>query len=554
MVVKFKIKMMHKFSSARLIFLLLFVFHSCGDKKENVFKEIEQLPPNIIWLVAEDQSPDFFPMYGDSTISLPNLESLAADGVTFTNAVSPVPVCAPARSALITGMYPTTLGTHNMRTHTPWREVNEPLLDSLPSYSPIVPDGVKMFTEYLRKKGYYTANGPKEDYNFEKTDGAWDESSKERHWRKRQDRQPFFTVFNFGVSHESQIWSRGKDSLFVDPKNVPVPPYFPDNEIIRHDLAVNYSNLKRLDDQIGEIIADLKEDSLYENSIIFFYGDHGGPFPRHKRALYDSGVKVPLVVKFPEHKNAGGTDDRLISFIDYAPTVLSLAGIEPPKVMQGVAQFGQFEVEKKPKYTFHSSDRFDEFYDRLRAVRSKRYKYIKSFNTELPHAIPVSYREQMPMMPELRRLYAAGKLNEKQSVWLKALKPEEELYDLDKDPYELNNLANHPEAKDTLIYYRELLKEWIKNTNDLGEYPERELIANWLPDGRQPQLSPMEMEEKEDGIHLFNKRPDASMVWKRPQDSIWHVYNEPLPVDIPFEAKAERIGYADSEVLIYSND
>ena len=395
---------------ATILGLVLGAFWACA---EDAHIKSKKTRPNIIWLVAEDQSPDFFPMYSDSTFSLPTLETLAKDGVVFDNAFSPVPVCAPARSALITGMYPTTLGTHNMRTHAPWRGENNKPYDGLdiPSYSPIVPDGVRMFTEYLRKEGYYCMNGPKEDYNFERTEAAWDESSKERHWRKRKRDQPFFAVFNFSVCHESQIWSRGKDSLFVDPATVLVPPYFPDTEIVRHDLAVNYSNLKRLDNQIGEVIAQLKEDGLYDNSIIFFYGDHGGPFPRHKRALYDSGIKVPLVIKFPKNENAGSRDDRLISFIDFAPTVLSWAGIEPPKVMQGLAQFGEFEVLEKPKYTFHSSDRFDELYDRLRAVRSKRYKYIRSFNTEISHAMPVAYREQMPMMQELRRLYKIDKLN-----------------------------------------------------------------------------------------------------------------------------------------------
>ena len=405
------------------LFVVSFLVFNCAENKDTEATTEKEPLPNIIWLVAEDQSPQFFPMYGDSTISLPHIESLAKDGITFTNALSPVPVCAPARSALITGMYPTTLGTHNMRTHAPWRDINEPLLDNLPSYSPIVPNGVKMFPEYLRAKGYYTANGPKEDYNFEKTDAVWDESSKDRHWRKRRDSQPFFTVFNFSVCHESGIWRYNDSTLYVAPDSIPVPPYFPDNDTIRHDLAVNYSNLKRLDDQIGEVISDLKEDGLYENSIIFFYSDHGGPFPRHKRALYDTGVKVPLVIKFPEGKGAGSTDDRLISFIDYAPTVLSLAGIEPPKVMQGVAQFGKYEAAEKPKYTFHSSDRFDEIYDRLRAVRTKRYKYIKSYDTTISHAMPVSYREQMPMMQELRRLFAADSLDQKQSLWLQAPKP-----------------------------------------------------------------------------------------------------------------------------------
>lgn len=543
-----------KISSSWILFIVLLV--GCSEKKETVDQTEKETLPNIVWLVAEDQSPEWFPMYGDSTISLPNLESLANDGVKFTNAVAPVPVCAPARSSLITGMYPSTLGTHNMRTHAPWRgEGNRPYPNlDIPSYSPIVPDGVKMFTEYLRKKGYYAANGPKEDYNFEKTDAAWDESSNERHWRKRKDGQPFFTVFNFAVCHESQIWKRGKDSLFVDPKDVPVPPYFPDNDTIRHDIAVNYSNLKRLDDQIGEVISDLKEDGLYENSIIFFYGDHGGPFPRHKRALYDTGVKVPLVIKFPENKNAGSTDERLISFIDYAPTVLSFAGIQPPKVMQGKAQFGVFEAKEKPKYTFHTSDRFDGLYDRLRAVRSKRYKYIKSYDVSLPHAIPVAYREQMPMMRELRRLYEKDSLNKEQALWLNTPKPEEELYDLQNDPYELNNLAGKSELQDTLVHFRNVLKTWIAETHDLGEYPEMELIKKWLPDGKQKQLRTPNMEQTSDGVVLIPSKKDATLLWKLPQDSVWNIYSKPLPKNTSFDAKAERIGYADSDILNFSID
>lgn len=507
--------------------------------------------PNIIWLVAEDQSPEWFPMYGSETIALPNLEGLARDGVVFENAYSPVPVCAPARSAIITGMYPTTLGTHNMRTYNAYATLNQPEI-GIPSYSPIVPDGVKMFTEYLRRQGYYCTNGPKEDYNFKKLESAWDESSKEAHWRKRKAGQPFFAVFNFSVCHESQIWNRGKDSLFVDPEKVPVPPYFPDNEVIRHDLAVNYSNLKRLDDQVGKIIDQLKEDGLYENSIIFFYGDHGGPFPRHKRALYETGTQVPMVIKFSKNENAGKRDGRLLSFIDLAPTVLSMADIEPPKVMQGSAQFGKYEATNKPKYIFFSTDRFDELYDRLRAVRSHRYKYIKSFDPSLPHAIPVAYREQMPMMQELRKLYANGSLNAAQSKWFATPKPEEELYDLKNDPYELTNLADRPELQDTLSHMRSVLNDWIHETNDLGQIPEKELLDKWLPDGKQPQLPELELEEKQGKIRLISKKLDATIIWKRPQDSLWNIYTEPLEANGSFEAKAERIGYMDSAVLEYN--
>lgn len=532
----------------RLILFIFWILIGCEDKK--VDSSTYQTRPNIIWLVAEDQSPDWFPMYGDSTVSLPHLEALSKDGITFTNAVAPVPVCAPARSAMITGMYPTTLGTHNMRTYNAYsRGENEPSL-GLPSYSPIVPEGVKMFTEYLRKQGYYTSNGPKEDYNFQRTDAAWDASSKDHHWRNREEGQPFFSVFNFSVCHESQVWARTNDSLFVSPDEVRVPPFFPDNEVIRHDLAVNYSNLVRLDKQIGEIITALKEDGLYENTIIFFYGDHGGPFPRYKRALYDTGLKVPMVIKFPRGQQAGTYDERIISFIDLAPTVLSLAGIAPPKVMQGVAHFGAFKLKNTPKVSHHSSDRFDEIYDRRRAVRSARFKYIKNFNTEVSRALPVSYREQMAMMKEMRRLDSINELSDLPSIWMHPTKPMEEFYDLQNDPNELNNIAGNKEYQDSLHYYRDLLKSWIKKSKDLGEVSEKELVSRWLKKGRPQQLPELEMQQTPEGLVLISTKKDATIVWRALGDSTWNIYTEPLSKEAAYEAKAERIGYTDSEVLI----
>lgn len=529
-----------------LLLLLSCCFPACqnGDSTEKVD------PPNIIWLVAEDQSPQFFPMYGDSTIALPNLSQLAQDGVVFKNAYSPVPVCAPARSAIITGLYPTSLGTHNMRTYKKWSEENEPSIE-IPNYSPLVPQGVRMFTEYLRKEGYYCSNNAKEDYNFRMLPSAWDDSSEKAHWRNRTDNKPFFSVFNFGVCHESGIWRNGDKELYVSSDSLNVPPYFPDTPVVRHDMAVNYSNLKRLDEQIGEVIQQLKEDGLYENSIIFFYSDHGGPFPRHKRALYETGIKVPLIVKFQGNQRSSKEDDRMMSFIDFAPTVLSFAGIEPPKVMQGIAHFGKYKKEKRHKYIFATSDRFDEQTDRLRAVRSEGFKYIRSYKPELPHALPVSYREQMPMMQELNTLFQEGKLNDEVAAWLKAPKPEEELYDLKKDPYELTNLAQTSSYQDTLIQLREVLNNWIDETNDLGKYPETDLLAKWFPAGEPPKLPATEMLEKDGLIRLINAAHDATLIWKREQDSVWTIYKDPIPVSQSFMAKAVRIGYEDSELLLY---
>jgi arylsulfatase A-like enzyme len=306
-----------------------------------------------------------------------------------------------------------------------------------------------------------------------------------------------------------------------------------------------------LDNQIGKILEQLKKDGLYENSYIFFYGDHGGPFPRYKRALYDTGLKVPMIIKFPEEDMSGTTDDRMFSFIDLAPTVLSIAGIEPPKVMQGTAQFGKFEAKKKPEISFHSADRFDAIYDRLRAVRSKQFKYIRNFDTEKSRALPVSYREQMGIMKSLRKLDSAKKLNESQVIWMLPNKSIEEFYDLKEDPEELHNLAMNPVYKDSIIRYRKLLDQWIKETNDLGEIEEKELLKNWLIEDKQPKLKNLVLSDSEKGIQLMHPMTDATIVWRSLKDSVWTIYVEPLSKDISFEAKAERIGYSDSETLVW---
>ena len=527
-------------------YLLRFTLFFICCEEENT----EPTTPNIIWLVAEDQSPEFLPMYGNLTTELPYLSSLAKDGVVFTNAYSPVPVCAPARSALISGLYPTSLGTHNMRTYNSYKKENEPSI-GIPSYSPLVPEGVKMFPRYLRANGYYTSNNAKEDYNFKKTDGVWDESSPKAHWKNRKPNQPFFAVFNFGITHESQIWRQGDQPLLVDPETLPVPPIFPDSPEVRKDLAVNYSNLIRLDKQIGKVIEQLKAEGLYKNSIIFFYGDHGGPFPRYKRALYETGIKVPLIVKFAGQEKADTTNNNFISFIDYAPSVLSLAGIDPPTVMQGKAQFGPHQVKEKPQFIFASSDRFDGQVDRLRALRFGDYKYIRNFNPKISNAIPVSYREQMPMMQHLNKLWEAKKLEANAAAWFKTPKPSEELYDLQHDPYELKNLAAELKLKDTLSFLRNRLDQWIIETRDLGAYPEKELIKKWFPEGKPQRLSPLSNKVEGGKISLNHNDEGASIIWKELQDTVWSIYSKPIYFLKSIQAKAVRIGYDDSPISTF---
>ncbi len=458
----------------KFIFILLFSFllNNCSNDFDK--------RPNVVWFVYEDQSQDFFPQYSNTPMNLPAIESLADDGVVFKNMHSPSAVCAPSRSAIITGMYPTTLGTHNMRTYNSYKTAaglpNQAEL-GIPSYSPEFPEYIRPFTEYLREAGYYCTNNSKEDYNFKISDNAWDESSNKAHWKNREKNQPFFSIFNFNVCHESGIWNKNKDSILVDKSKIIIPPYFPDNDIIRHDMAVNYSNLIRADRKLLKLINELKKEGEYDNTYIFFYSDHGGPFPRHKRAIYQSGTKVPLIIKAPKGKLIENDPSDLISFIDLAPTLLSISGINIPEYIQGKAFLGSQKVNSH-KLIFTATDRFDGEIDKIRAVFDGRYKFIKNYNQNIPHALNVQYRLQMPMMQELLRLKNNGSLNEVQKKWFESPKPKEEFYDVLNDPYEINNLINEPQYIDIIDNLRTSLIKWREDSNDLGDIPEMELIPD----------------------------------------------------------------------------
>ena len=391
---------------------------------------------------------------------------------------SPYPVCAPARSAIITGMYPSSIGTGNQRAYHQKRKVrpdSESQLD-FPYYSSKLAEAIKPFTQILRENGYYCTNNSKTDYNFKLTDQAWDESSNHASWENRKKDQPFFAVFNFGVTHESSIWNRDKKKLKVDPNILKVPPVFPDDSITRHALAVNYSNLIEMDIQMGKIIDRLKKENLYDNSYIFFYSDHGGPFPRHKRAIYETGTKVPFIVKFPKgFKTDDKRNNDMLSFIDFAPTILSIAGIDIPKIYQGKPFLGAKKSLKKRKYLFTASDRFDELTDRIRAVKSKRFKYVRNYNIEKPHALNVVYRTQMNLMKHLNELNKSNSLSDKQKLWFQVPKRPEEFYDLENDPFELNNLIEDEKFAPHINELKLQLDSWLKNINDLGGIPEKEL-------------------------------------------------------------------------------
>jgi len=416
--------------------------------------------PNILWITCEDISPHLG-CYGDTTAVTPNLDRFAGQGVLYTNAFATIGVCAPARSSLITSMYPPSIGSQHMRSVG------------------VLPKGVRFFPEYLRDAGYYCTNNSKTDYNLRMRKGAWDESSRKAHWRKRKPGQPFFSIFNITTTHESRVRS-GKAQR--DPAKIAIPPYHPDTPEVRHDWTRYAENITRMDGQVAGILAELEKDALAADTIVFFYSDHGAGMPRSKRWLYDSSLKVPLIVRFPAKfahlatGKAGSKTDRMVSFVDFGATVLSLAGIKPPAHMQGQAFLGPHAAEPR-RYVYGFRDRMDERYDMIRCVRDERYKYIRNFNPHVTYAQHISYMYQMPTMKVWQKLHEEGKLTGPQKQFFACPKPLEELYDTRADPHEVTNLAGRAEHAATLKGLRAECLRWMADIHDLGLLPEAEM---WL--------------------------------------------------------------------------
>lgn len=560
---------MHSVRNYLAILLLTLTTLSCTERKETISEvsgdEVLNLnlnfKPNILWIVAEDMSPNI-PAFGDSTVVTPHLDNFAKEGVCYDNFYSPHPVCSPARASIITGMYANSIGASHMRTG-PWMLENLPEsvikgYKSLPEenipYEAVPPSSVKMFTEYLRSSGYYCTNNSKEDYQFIKTMTAWDESSNSAHWRNRPKNAPFFSVFNIGVTHESRIWAKANDSLWVkEDLDVPVPPYLPDNEVGKNDIRRMYSNILEMDAQVGKILTELKNDGLLDSTIVVWYTDHGGPLPRQKRLLYDSGTKVPMIIRFPNGQFAGKRDNRMVSFIDLAPTTLSLANIEPPAHMQGTAFLGNYLRTEEPNYVFGAADRFDEFTDRIRSVRDKQFKYIKNYEPEKAVYTDVAYRKNMPIMQELLRLKNENQLTPEQALWFQQPKTKEELYDITKDPHELNNLANDPNYKQNLERLRNACENWVEEINDTGLRPENELVEEFWPKGIQPRTENPVFIYDQGRLTIQCPTEGASLGYRlvdpeSEKRTTWKVYDAPIdvPANCTLEAVAHRLGYKRS--------
>lgn len=417
--------------------------------------------PNVLWLVSEDNAP-WLGSYGEPLARTPVLDRLAREGVRFTRAHSAAPVCAATRASLIAGRYAPGVGTQQMRSLVP------------------LPEGLRYYPSYLREAGYFCTNNSKTDYNAVVLPGTWDENSRTAHWKHRRPGQPFFAIFNFTVTHESSLHNRLP--LVTDPARVRVPAYLPDTPETRADIAQYHDRIALLDGEIGRALAELEAAGLADDTIVFYYSDHGGALPRSKRFLYANGTHIPLIVRFPakwQHlapaapAAPGATVDELVSMIDFAPTLLSLAGLPVPEQFEGRALAGAAR-QPGPALIFAFRDRMDECYDLGRAVISPRYRYIRNYRPELPAGQHLAYLWRMASMAEWEKLWQAGGLDERQSAFFRPRAPEE-LYDVEADPDNMRNLAGDPAHAEILGEMRAANRSHLLATRDQGFMPEATL-------------------------------------------------------------------------------
>lgn len=429
-------------------------------------------PPNILWISHEDLSP-IYGCYGDDYARTPNIDRLATKSTRFNKAYSNAPICAPARSTLITGMYSTSLGTQHLRSEIP------------------VPEELKILPEVLRETGYYTTNNVKTDYNFSH-EGRWDESNNTAHWRNRPNGKPFFSVFNFMITHEGPTNAlRHSDTemleVFSDPATAKLPPYLPDSPRMREIWAHMYDLLAVFDLGVGKLLAELEEDGLLENTIVFVFSDHGHGLPGHKRWLNNAGLQIPFILHIPDkYKHLApnlkvGETDQLVAFVDFAPTVIKLTGANVPDLMEGSDFLGS-ETEPK-EYVFGYRDRADDCYEVSRSVSDGRYTYIRHFMPQLPYYQEAVIFNKGGSYEEINRLQQLGQLPHA-VLRMKREKPVEELFDLQEDPFEQENLIGKTEHAQRVDQFREKVTSWMVKHRDTGIITEGEMMLGSLSEGK----------------------------------------------------------------------
>lgn len=430
--------------------------------------------PNILWLSTEDHGPHLG-CYGDTYATTPHIDAFAERGYRYKKAISTAPVCAPARTTIISGMYPPSTGGQHMRSRAP-----------APSY-------LKFFPRYLQEAGYYTTNNSKEDYNLTTDNKGWDESSRNGHWKNRPEGKPFFAVFNFTGTHESKIRNNNPNPVH-DPALATLAPYLPDTPEVRKDWAQYYDRLTEADQFFAMRMKEMEEAGLSQDTIVFFWADHGSGMPRSKRYPGWSGLHVPLIVHFPPKwahlapngYEEGGSSNRLVGFVDFAPTMLSLAGVTVPDYYHGHAFAGDQQTEDPP-YSFGFRGRMDERPDFVRSITDGRYIYMRNFYRHLPHGQFVRYQQQTPTTSVWYEKFLAGELDAIQSAFWEP-RPREELYDLENDYHSVNNLAESDPHKPIKTRLSQALDEHMTATGDLGFLPEP-MLRKIILTGKSPAES-----------------------------------------------------------------
>jgi N-sulfoglucosamine sulfohydrolase len=501
--------------------------------------------PNILWISVEDISPNLG-CYGDKYASTPNVDRLARQGVRYTQAFTPAGVCAVVRSGIITGMYPISIGSQHMRSRI------------------VTPPNVKAFSEYLRAAGYFTSNKSKTDYQFEDPLSAWDRvGNKHNDWRDRKPGQPFFSVINITVCHESQIRHGDKTHAALLAKLKPeqrhdpekagafLPPIHPNTPEARKDWARYANVISEMDRQAGEVLQRLEDDGLAENTIVIFWSDHGRGLPRGKRWIYDSGVHIPFIIRWPGVLKPG-VNNELVNTEDLTPTTLAIAGVQPKGYMHGRVLVGP-KKQPAPKMLHYHRDRMDEAFECMRAARDDRFKYIRNYETRRTYAQHIDYMDMMPTLVALRRLNAEGKLDEKQARFFSPTKPAEELYDIIYDPHETVNLANRKEYQSIVRRMRSATERWQDRIGDKGMMPEPVMMELMRPDHRYAATAPPVIKAVGKKLAISSKTPGASISYKlnNMSNSSWQLYTKPvsLPAGTKLQAKATRIGFQDSAVI-----
>ena len=544
--------------SLLLIAALLLSAPTGGARQEDAPR-----PLNVLWLTVEDMSP-WIGAYGDGTVSTPRLDAFAAEALRYDNAFASSPVCAPARTAILTGIAPPRMGAMHMRVRSRSKAAGDEAYAGIPLYEAVPPAFVEPFPRALRRAGWYATNNAKTDYQFKAPADTWDASSGKAQYRNRPDGAPFFAVYNHAGTHESQAFPAAKRRApAVALEDVPIPPIYPDTPAVRDAMKRTYDNIAAMDRWFGAQLDRLEESGLADSTVVFFFSDHGVGLPRGKRSLYGTGTRVPLLVRFPRGRwpaglGPGTSTERLVSFVDFGPTVLSLAGIEPDERLDGRAFLGEHEAAPRDVVFFHA-DRFDAARDRARGATDGRYLVIHNLLPEVPHLIPNAYRERLPMTADLYALRDGGSASwtRTPAQWQVAStrRPAVEWYDSLRDPWEVRNLAGERDLPDDgaerLSWLGALLtRAGLGGAVDLGLIDdEAAMVAEhlWPPDGVQPTTAAPVLGA--DG--RLSCATEGGLIAVR-TDGVWRPYDgAPLPHGAKMETRAHRVGFQPSAVVTF---